>query len=88
MYFNSDQIGPSEGHLYTCTTSFATDIYGKKLEYSSCSVDIAIVNPEPDTPEIGGDGNGFDFIIMCTCQPMKCFGIFRKTATAVSYPCI
>ena len=65
---NSDQIGPSEGLSYTCTDSYATDIYGKKLYYSTCSVDIAIVNPEPDNPEIGGGGNSngngsFDFII-------------------------
>ena len=65
---NSDQIGPSEGRLYTCTLSYMTDIYGKKLNYTSCSVDIAIVDPEPDNPEIGGGGNSngngiFDFII-------------------------
>ena len=62
---NSDQIGPSEGYSYTCTDSYMTDIYGKKLNYTSCSVDVVIVDPEPDIPEIGGDGNdnGFDIII-------------------------
>ena len=52
---NSNHIGPSGDLLYTCTTSFAPDIYGKNLEYSSCSVDF--VDLKPDNPEEGVDGN-------------------------------